>query len=330
MKKPKVSVCIPVYGTEKVLRKCLDSVVMQDFAEKEIVVVSDASCGVNEKGEDAKKIVKKFAKETKVPVVFKEHLNNLGILETRRDLLSFSSGDFIFYIDSDDYLEGSNAISFLYNEAQRTNADIVNSTAIAVTENPERNSVQQEHLQKKIGKITLGELSGSQISEDCFVNCKHCGFLWGKLIKRSLMEKAFSFIPFTECTMAEDLCLYFFLSVFAKKYFGVQERFYRYSVDSGISSAQSITDIGRWRRVCSAASAFVPVVQFIQSPEGACLSSSLVESMKAACNNFVANNLKQLEQRVVPELKEQAYSLLCEYWGEDYVKTIERAIEVQK
>ena len=102
MKKPKVSVCIPVYGTEKVLRKCLDSVVMQDFAEKEIVVVSDASCGVNEKGEDAKKIVKKFAKETKVPVVFKEHLNNLGILETRRDLLSFSSGDFFFYIDSDD------------------------------------------------------------------------------------------------------------------------------------------------------------------------------------------------------------------------------------
>ena len=148
MKKPKVSVCIPVYGTEKVLRKCLDSVAMQDFAEKEIVVVSDASCGVNEKGEDAKKIVKKFAKETKVPVVFKEHLNNLGILETRRDLLSFSSGDFIFYIDSDDYLEGSNAISFLYNEAQRTNADIVNSTAIAVTENPEKNSAQQEHLQK--------------------------------------------------------------------------------------------------------------------------------------------------------------------------------------
>ena len=48
MKKPKVSVCIPVYGTEKVLRKCLDSVAMQDFAEKEIVVVSDASCGVNE------------------------------------------------------------------------------------------------------------------------------------------------------------------------------------------------------------------------------------------------------------------------------------------
>lgn len=125
--------------------------------------------------------------------MFKEHLNNLGILETRRDLLSFSSGDFIFYIDSDDYLEGSNAISFLYNEAQRTNADIVNSTAIAVTENPEKNSAQQEHLQKKIGKITLGELSGSQISEDCFVNCKHCGFLWGKLIKRSLMEKAFFF-----------------------------------------------------------------------------------------------------------------------------------------
>ena len=82
--------------------------------------------------------------------------------------------------------------------------------------------------------------------------------------------------------------------------------------------------------MCSAASAFVPIVQFIQSPEGNCLSTSLVESMKAACNNFVANNLKQLEQRVAPELKEQAYSLLCEYWGEDYVKTIERAIEVQK
>lgn len=330
MKKPLVSVCIPVYGTENVLRKCLDSVAMQDFAEKEIVVVSDASCGLNEKGEDAKKIVKKFAKETKVPVVFKEHLNNLGILETRRDLLSFSSGEFIFYIDSDDYLEGANAISFLYNEAKRTGAEIVNSTAVAVTENPEKNGEQQRHLQEKIGKITLGALEAGQIADDCFVSCNHCGFLWGKLIKRSLMEKAFSFIPFTECTMAEDLCLYFFVSVFARKYFGVQERFYRYSVDSGISSAQMITDIERWRRVCSAASAFVPVVQFIQSPDGASLSKPLVDSMKAACNNFVANNLKQLEQRVSPELKEQAYSLLCEYWGEDYVKTIERAIEKRK
>ena len=40
--------------------------------------------------------------------------------------------------------------------------------------------------------------------------------------------------------------------------------------------------------------------------------------------------LMQLEQRVAPELKEQAHNLLCEYWGEDYVKTIERALEMQK
>ena len=67
MKKPKVSVCIPVYGTEKVLRKCLDSVAMQDFAEKEIVVDCDRGINYNREflkkcDEEAKKCVDKFSR----------------------------------------------------------------------------------------------------------------------------------------------------------------------------------------------------------------------------------------------------------------------------
>ncbi|MGN0728070.1 glycosyltransferase family 2 protein [Treponema sp.] len=326
MKKPLVSICIPVYGTEPVLKRCLDSIALQDFESKEIVIVNDASSGKNSAGENCKKIVSAFSKKNKIPVVYREHRKNLGILETRRDLLSFSSGDYIFYVDSDDYLEGSNAISFLYAEADRTNADIVNSTADAVSDNLEKRSEQQKSIQKKIDKITLGELVGSQISEDCFVHNRHCGFLWGKLIRRTVLEDAFSFIPFTDCTMGEDFCLYFFISVLSKKYLGVKERFYRYSVDDGISSTRAVDDIKSWRRICSAASAFIPVVEFIQSEQGSSLSEALVEKVKFICNSFVANNLKHLELYVVPELKDEAYQMLCEYWGKEYVQLIENVI----
>ena len=49
---PLISVCIPVYNTEAYLAQCLRSVIAQDFAEFEIVVVNDASCGTDERGTD--------------------------------------------------------------------------------------------------------------------------------------------------------------------------------------------------------------------------------------------------------------------------------------
>ena len=55
---PLVSVCVPVYDTERFLEKCLEAALAQDFDRFEIVVASDASRGKDERGRRAKKIVK--------------------------------------------------------------------------------------------------------------------------------------------------------------------------------------------------------------------------------------------------------------------------------
>ena len=61
---PLISVCIPLYNTEPFLAQCLRSVYTQDFESFEIIVVSDASKGKDEKGRKAKKIVKLAQKES--------------------------------------------------------------------------------------------------------------------------------------------------------------------------------------------------------------------------------------------------------------------------
>ena len=91
---PLISVCIPVYDTEPYLSQCLLSVLSQDFDSFEIVIVSDASCGRDEKGWKAKKIINQTQKECNrirkskglkpVPITFIENRENRGLIEVRR------------------------------------------------------------------------------------------------------------------------------------------------------------------------------------------------------------------------------------------------------
>lgn len=325
---PKISICIPVYKTEDVLARCLNSICIQDFAEKEVIIVNDASSGKDQHHRSAKKIVYSILKKNKIPFTYIEHNKNLGILETRRDAVQAASGEYIFTLDSDDFIEGTDALSVLYAAAIEHNADILNSTAKVYSDNP--NSPIAKIRQQMLDSITTTELNGREILNDYIITKNHCGFLWGKLIRRAVFINALSNIPYTICTMAEDFIFYFFICLEAQKYFGIPQRFYRYSVDTGISSNSKISDINRWIRVCSAASVFTVISEFIKDHPEINLTQEQTEQIKKICNGFVANNLKQLKQQVVPELQQQAYDVLCEMWGEDYVKIVEKILSLAK
>ena len=102
---PLISVCIPVYNTELFLLQCLRSVINQDFADFEIIIVSDSSRGKDAQGRSAKKIVRLAQKEcnsfrksknlSKVKIRFIEHRQNRGILEVRRTLCYEARGEYI-------------------------------------------------------------------------------------------------------------------------------------------------------------------------------------------------------------------------------------------
>lgn len=329
---PIISVCIPVFETEPYLVQCLRSVISQNFDSFEIVVVSDASRGKDEKGRSAKKIMKfaqkeahRFRKKNKfsqIPVRFIEHRENRGILEVRRTLVYEARGTYIAMIDSDDeYLEG--ALAVLYESAIKNDADIVHGSSVAGTFDSEGKFIPEK--ENRYGQIFYGELTGRDVFRGWLLDGKLTANTWGKLIKREFWLKAYEGIPYTECNMADDVLLFFFLSQYASSYKGVENKVYRYRVNSGMTSARKIDSIHKWKMICSAASVFAVISEWIHSnPQR--LKEDEINKIKMMTSYYLSNNLRQLGETVLPELQSAAREMLCEYWGKSFVERMENIV----
>lgn len=96
MNKPKISVIVPVYNNEKFLRKCLDSIRFQTYKNLEIICINDGSSdGSGEILEEYKKLDDRFV------IV---HQKNSGVGNVRNNGIKLATGDYISFIDSDDWL----------------------------------------------------------------------------------------------------------------------------------------------------------------------------------------------------------------------------------
>lgn len=322
--KPLVSICIPVFGTEGFLRKCLDSVESQNFPV-EIIVVDDFSNKTDERGFDSKKIVKEFSKKSANIVKFYKNSKNLGIVETRRKAVYNSTTDYIFFLDSDDLLL-PNAIQTLYKKAISSEAQIVDSNARIFSEiiADLENSSRAIQIQNKIFNYSKfsesAELFDSQIQENWLIKNQHTNFLWQKLFSKNLCIKAFEQIPFTFCILGEDLLIYFFISFYAKKYSAIKDTICSYNIDSGVTSAKKITDLKNWEKVCSVSSVFTIIFDFINSQSD--FSAEIRNSLRSKCVFYIKNNLEQLNFSIPDELKNSALQIMYDFWGKDLVTKV--------
>jgi glycosyltransferase involved in cell wall biosynthesis len=116
MTSPKVSIIVPVYKVGKYLHKCIDSILTQTFTDFECILVDDCSpdkCPV---------ICEDYAKQdTRIKVIHKEQSE--GLPKKRKTGFEASSGDYIQYVDSDDWIE-PDMVEKLYNAAINSNADL--------------------------------------------------------------------------------------------------------------------------------------------------------------------------------------------------------------
>ena len=111
----KISVIIPVYNVEKYLRECLDSVVNQTLKDIEIICVNDGST------DNSLEILKEYEKQdSRIKIIDKK---NEGAGIARNYGLQIATGKYIYFMDSDDFLE-LNALEILYSEIVKCNADI--------------------------------------------------------------------------------------------------------------------------------------------------------------------------------------------------------------
>lgn len=95
---PKISVIVPVYNTEKYLRKCLDSIINQTYQDFEVIIVNDGSTDGSQKIID--KYIEKY--QNRIKCINKE---NGGLSSARNSGIEAAIGDYIIFVDSDDYIE---------------------------------------------------------------------------------------------------------------------------------------------------------------------------------------------------------------------------------
>lgn len=118
---PKISVIVPVYKVEKYLRRCVDSILNQTYTDFECILVDDGS------PDGCPAICDEYAqKDKRVRVIHKE---NGGLSDARNAALEIYNGDYVFCVDSDDYIHPK-ALELLYKAIKETGAGYVSCKEI--------------------------------------------------------------------------------------------------------------------------------------------------------------------------------------------------------
>lgn len=111
----KISVIIPVYNIAEYLPCCLDSVIAQTYKNLEIILVDDGST------DNSRNIIEEYSeKDSRIVKIFK---NNSGVSDTRNKGIDIATGDYIGFVDGDDYIEPK-MYEFLLSNALKYDADI--------------------------------------------------------------------------------------------------------------------------------------------------------------------------------------------------------------
>lgn len=115
-KKPYFSIIVPIYNVEKYLKRCIDSIINQEFQDYEIILVDDES------PDNCPKICDDLSKsDERISVI---HKKNEGLGMARNTGLEAAKGKYIFFIDSDDYIM-PNLLNDVYKEIEKSSSEVV-------------------------------------------------------------------------------------------------------------------------------------------------------------------------------------------------------------
>lgn len=329
MKKLPVSVCIPVFNSEEYLMFCLESVARQTYSQYEIVIVNDASTGVDEAGNSCKKIVKQFHKNhRKIKLNYIEHEKNKGLLEARRTAVYAAKGEYIFVLDSDDFL-CETALENLINNSENLSIDIVQGRSVFGKFPQDAISADfSSFIPAKINKcslINIGKINGN-LCHEVFVNDKFSKLIWAKLIRRECYLEALDKIPLTYCNMNEEILQMFFISLYAKSYNGIDNLVYYYRDNSGMTASYATLDLQRFETLCSSSAVFTIIYLWLEEEKSNLgnypVNDEIVAAIKKLIRQKVYAGLENMNS-LKEEDKSQGYKILCEIWGENLVKEIQ-------
>ena len=195
----KISVIIPVYGVEKYIRKCLESVVNQTYKNLEIIVVNDGT------KDNSMEIVKEYLFDKRIKIINKE---NGGISSARNAGLEIATGDYISFVDSDDYLEKD-----LYSKI----IERIKDEDVIIFESRHIDALTQKVLEKMKKNINLEEIKllKNRKYEGIEYYFELSAVVWDKIYRRNFI-KDYN-LKFIEGILYEDLPWSYEVYLLAKK-----------------------------------------------------------------------------------------------------------------
>lgn len=166
---PEISVIVPVYKVEKYIQKCVDSILAQTFSDFEVILVDDGSpdiCG---------DICDDYAKkDERIKVIHKE---NGGLSDARNAGMKLVNGNYVIFIDSDDYIE-KDMFEYMYNNIQQNDADMATCGIYEVYSDRIESQKQEKDFACTGEEAFRCILRGHTIR----------GEIWNKLIKKECVK----------------------------------------------------------------------------------------------------------------------------------------------
>jgi glycosyltransferase involved in cell wall biosynthesis len=207
-----ISVIVPIYNVEKYIRKCIDSIVGQTYKNLEIFLVDDGSA------DNCGSICEKYAqKDKRIKVIHKE---NGGLSSARNAALDVATGDYVMFVDSDDWVEPDFCKRAL-EMAIREDVSIVSFAYNNVIINEKNNEIKRYgRATNNVRKVTSSEAIKHLILKDDVI----FNFAWNKIYKREL----FNDVRYPMGMTYEDQGTTYILLYKAKNIFVSNEILYNY------------------------------------------------------------------------------------------------------
>ena len=182
MNKPKFSIIVPVYNTEKYVKRCLDSIMNQTFTDFEVIIVNDGST------DDSKDIIAKYPYKV-------INQKNQGLSMARNNGVKEATGDYLLFLDSDDYIDKD--LLKEINKSLSNNPDLVRFQIREVFDNEDNIDYYEEDFEGKDGVLAFETIAKYHFVENAWANAiKRSYYLDNKFsFKKGTYHEDFGLIP---------------------------------------------------------------------------------------------------------------------------------------
>lgn len=231
-----ISVIVPIYNVEQYLSHCLESICRQTYKDLEIILVDDGSC------DKSSEICDQYLQMDDRIVVL--HKKNEGLVNARKSGLQVSQGQYIAYVDGDDWIEPE-MFGKLYDQMIRSNADIVMCGHYVDTGSISKKAYH-DFLGGYYGKGQLLEnVYPEMIVGKAFFDWKVYPSLWGKLFKKESIIQ-YQMEVDERLKMGEDAACTYLALLNADSIFVLHECLYHYR-QTTTSMVKNIQDYAKER-----------------------------------------------------------------------------------